>query len=382
MMMAALLKSGSASGMGLLGLLRSTRVRASLLRRGLSTSTSSSSSSPTHEGEDVFVDSNDDDSIRKSILSVLAEYESKLASEDATELLAESREKVPLVDFKDLFSRHNTSLPDLKKRILRGKVVASNERSVYVDLGLHRLVRFPPYELKRSKFAVEVTTSGSGGTRQPGDYASDKAKMIQNNLHKKLLKEGFTLNLDAAARGSGGREKESFAEVGGEGKEKKASGSGKGGEVTTELAYDSQSDEVDERLAEQREWREQVEYRIALKRKEKLRVGDHIDFDVHYFYAYDGSITAEPRDTPSISTKDAVWKELQTAFETKRPVPGRILNPVNKGYAVGIAGIVAFLPESFAPSRRVGQTGVLQWFEIVNLGAKSNNVLVRCAKFS
>jgi len=107
-----------------------------------------------------------------------------------------------------------------------------------------------------------------------------------------------------------------------------------------------------------------------------------VDLDVQYLYAYDGSITVEPLDTPSLSTTEAVWRELQQAFQQDRPVPGRILNPVNKGFAVGIAGIVAFLPESFTTPRRVGQVGVLQWFKIVSLDMESNNLLVRCAKFS
>ena len=58
-------------------------------------------------------------------------------------------EKIPLLSFEELFFLHNTSLPSLKQRTFRGRVVASNKRSVYVDIGLHRLVRFPPHELKR-----------------------------------------------------------------------------------------------------------------------------------------------------------------------------------------------------------------------------------------
>ena len=139
---------------------------------------------------------------------------------------------------------------------------------------------------------------------------------------------------------------------------------------------------MDQKLEEQRAWREAIEWKRELKRREKLRVGDQIDLDVHYLYAYDGTITAEPLDTPTISTTEAVWNELSLAYENERPVPGRILNPVNKGFAVGIAGIVAFLPESFAPPKRVMQVGVLQWFQIVSIDRETSNILVRCAKFS
>lgn len=41
---------------------------------------------------------------------------------------------------------------------------------------------------------------------------------------------------------------------------------------------------------------------------------------------------------------DAVLMELQRAKETGASVMGRILNPVNAGYAVGIGGLVCFCP--------------------------------------
>ncbi len=41
---------------------------------------------------------------------------------------------------------------------------------------------------------------------------------------------------------------------------------------------------------------------------------------------------------------DLVLKQLRRAMETGGDVMGRILNSVNRGYAVGIGGLVAFLP--------------------------------------
>lgn len=40
----------------------------------------------------------------------------------------------------------------------------------------------------------------------------------------------------------------------------------------------------------------------------------------------------------------AVMDRLQLAQDTDTPVMGRILNTVNRGYAVGIAGVVCFCP--------------------------------------
>lgn len=285
------------------------------------------------------------------------------ATEPAADGGSAVEEKIPLLSFEELFFLHNSSLPSLKQRTFRGRVVASDKRSVYVDIGLHRLVRFPPHELKRSKYAVELYDSAAGGDLEgrwksdgegkPEPELSEEERLIQSNLQKRLSKAGFDL-----MKGAGSDVEHKVAEVVEDGKE-------------------SYSEEVASLLAEQRASRDAMELKRDLKRREKLRVGDHIDLDVQYFSAYDGTITVEPLDTPSISTAEAVWNELQNAADNDRPIPGRILNQVNKGYAVGIVGIVAFLPESFAVEKRVGQVGVLQWFQVISLERESNNVLVR-----
>lgn len=41
---------------------------------------------------------------------------------------------------------------------------------------------------------------------------------------------------------------------------------------------------------------------------------------------------------------DVILARLRRAMESKTPVMGRILNAVNRGYSVGIAGLVCFLP--------------------------------------
>ena len=41
---------------------------------------------------------------------------------------------------------------------------------------------------------------------------------------------------------------------------------------------------------------------------------------------------------------ELVLQELKKALVERTTVMGRILNPVNKGYAVGIGGLVCFLP--------------------------------------
>ena len=41
---------------------------------------------------------------------------------------------------------------------------------------------------------------------------------------------------------------------------------------------------------------------------------------------------------------EVILGRLRQAMVTRTPVMGRILNAVNRGYAVGIAGLVCFLP--------------------------------------
>lgn len=41
---------------------------------------------------------------------------------------------------------------------------------------------------------------------------------------------------------------------------------------------------------------------------------------------------------------DVILARLRRAMEAETPVMGRILNAVNRGYAVGVAGLVCFLP--------------------------------------
>lgn len=41
---------------------------------------------------------------------------------------------------------------------------------------------------------------------------------------------------------------------------------------------------------------------------------------------------------------DVILARLRQAMEKQTPVMGRILNAVNRGYSVGVAGLVCFLP--------------------------------------
>ena len=58
------------------------------------------------------------------------------------------------------------------------------------------------------------------------------------------------------------------------------------------------------------------------------------------------------------------------------PVMGRVLNPVNGGYSVGLAGIVAFCPISQLDFLTVTKIGVLQPFHVVSMNEAKRNVVL------
>ena len=73
----------------------------------------------------------------------------------------------------------------------------------------------------------------------------------------------------------------------------------------------------------------------------------------------------------------AVLEELRAAHQSGRMVMGRVLNAVNGGYAVGIAGLVVFLPSSRASLNTVKKLGVLQPFFVLSIDERNGpNVVV------
>ena len=58
----------------------------------------------------------------------------------------------------------------------------------------------------------------------------------------------------------------------------------------------------------------------------------------------------------------ALWDELQERYANEQPVMGRVLNSVNSGYAVGVAGAVGFMPFSLCSLLAASKVGLLQPF--------------------
>ena len=67
------------------------------------------------------------------------------------------------------------------------------------------------------------------------------------------------------------------------------------------------------------------------------------------------------------TTPDKLLQHLQHHFDRELPISGRILNSVPGGYAVGVAGFVAFCPFTSCSIYTASSVGVLQPFLIQHL---------------
>lgn len=123
-------------------------------------------------------------------------------------------------------------------------------------------------------------------------------------------------------------------------------------------------------------------YEVAEGHKVKRRegvffLGDHLRFrveDVESPYG-DMHLTASKLET-SIR-QELVWKELKEAYMGKIPVQGRVLNPTDRGYAVGIGGFVAFCPLVNLSPDLGNKIGILQPFKIIRLVEKEGTTAGR-----
>jgi hypothetical protein len=77
----------------------------------------------------------------------------------------------------------------------------------------------------------------------------------------------------------------------------------------------------------------------------------------------------------SLDLTNAVWSELYLSWQKKRKVYGRILNTVNGGFSVGIAGYIAFLPKSRLYNKTY-QIGRLIPFQILNINLQTKNIVL------
>jgi hypothetical protein len=85
------------------------------------------------------------------------------------------------------------------------------------------------------------------------------------------------------------------------------------------------------------------------------------------------------RSRPRTARSEGAWREILQHYSTGTHVKGRVLNAVNGGYAVGIAGLVAFLPnQCVRPFRGSPEppAGELLPFKILGVTESIKNVIL------
>ena len=111
----------------------------------------------------------------------------------------------------------------------------------------------------------------------------------------------------------------------------------------------------------------------------EVQEGDVLELQVHELEGPDGEMVAVPVEIGSRGRRVLVWEAIRAAFESRKKIPGRILNAVAGGYAVGIGGFVAFMPESRAPQTLRSlrsRLGKLLEFNVLGLNEENQNVVV------
>lgn len=107
-------------------------------------------------------------------------------------------------------------------------------------------------------------------------------------------------------------------------------------------------------------------------------VGDELELLVQHVETPFGEAELLPHKVGEEARLVHVWRELERIKERNGTVSGRVLNPVNGGFAVGVAGYVAFLPHTRVP-RNGCQVGRLVPFRIVGMNEENKNIVVSAA---
>lgn len=109
-----------------------------------------------------------------------------------------------------------------------------------------------------------------------------------------------------------------------------------------------------------------------------VRVGDvlrmHVDA-VTTPYG-DPALSSGPRVVPRVASSEA-WAALTAAHASGGTVQGRVLNGIGAGgFAVGVAGMVGFLPHSLTAPATVARIGTLQPFRVVSMDAVARTFIL------
>lgn len=109
----------------------------------------------------------------------------------------------------------------------------------------------------------------------------------------------------------------------------------------------------------------------------EVRVGDIVQVFLESMETPEGDMLVSGQQAAQERRFRAVWKELEERMERKLPVKGRVLNQLTGGYAVGVAGLVCFLPAAACHPFTASRIGKLQEFLITGMNKGRNNVVLR-----
>lgn len=104
--------------------------------------------------------------------------------------------------------------------------------------------------------------------------------------------------------------------------------------------------------------------------------GDMVDVLMEYLETPEGRPLLASRQSAREGRTEAIWAELQRRFQAGENVRGRVLNQIPGGYAVGIGGLVAFMPHHVATWQTQQRLGELREFRITAMKAERRNVVV------
>ena len=108
----------------------------------------------------------------------------------------------------------------------------------------------------------------------------------------------------------------------------------------------------------------------------EVRPGDTVQVFLEHEETPEGDMLVSGQQAAVKRRVRAVWKELQDRLHDGQPVKGRVLNSLSGGYAVGVAGLVCFLPNRATTPATARRIGELQDFKVVQMNPARNNVVL------
>lgn len=110
-----------------------------------------------------------------------------------------------------------------------------------------------------------------------------------------------------------------------------------------------------------------------------FRLGDVLQFIIEELETPYGDMQLAVERPIEKDKVAGVWEMVKEAMHTNQPVMGRVLNAVNGGYSVGVAGIVTFCPFSQMSFLTASKVGMLQPFLVTNMNEAKRNIVLQDA---